>query len=420
MIALQFTPSGGLDIKPSATSSKADFDFLEGNWNIRNKKLKSRLTNCNDWLEFDATHEMRKVLAGIGNVENFCAIINGAYYEGMGVRLFNPSTRLWSIYWSDSNSGIMETPVVGSFDKNVGSFFCKDIFMGREILMQFQFDAANPDKPIWSQAFSPDNGKTWERNWYMYFSKAGAEEPAPTKDSGTVTSPGIDINVIELRNYILRPGTRDAFINYFKQHFIGTQNEMGGYTPAQFKVKNAEDNFFWIRGFNDMQSRSKFLPVFYHGPVWKQYGAGANSMLLNNDNVYLLKRLTYNNGNPEHGKPVNISRLKAGGNIAVVDFYIANSKLDQLISFFSGKYLPVLKNAGIENYSLWISELTENDFPRLPVFQDKNLLVVITFYKDELEFKSKQKIASTSLTEDQKKELQDIVTMKNSLVLYPV
>jgi hypothetical protein len=35
--------------------------------------------------------------------------------------------------------------------------------------VQFRWDARNPENPIWSQAFSPDNGQTWEWNWQMTF-----------------------------------------------------------------------------------------------------------------------------------------------------------------------------------------------------------------------------------------------------------
>lgn len=228
-----------------------------------------------------------------------------------------------------------------------------------------------------------------------------------------------NINVIELRNYILKPGMRETFIKYFKRNFIKSQNEMGGYTPALFKVKDAEDNFFWIRAFSDMQSRSKFLPEFYYGPVWKQYGSTANSMLLNNDNVHLLKPLIYDNDVLQQGKPVDLSKIKVDSGIAVIDFYIANSKLDKLISFFSSTYISIFKKIFIENYTLWISETAENDFPRLPVFQDKNLLVVISFYKDELEYYSKQKMIEATLSNEQKETFQDIVTIKNRLILYP-
>src|SRR5260370_31561191 len=90
----------------------------------------------------------------------------GKRFEGLTVRLFNPKTRLWSLYWVASNVGVLEPPVVGSFENNVGHFFCKDTFDGKPIIMMFRGDARDPDRPVWSQAFSPYNGKTCEWNWY--------------------------------------------------------------------------------------------------------------------------------------------------------------------------------------------------------------------------------------------------------------
>lgn len=161
-----------LSIKPSASSSPDDFDFLEGKWKVHNRKLKTRLKNCSEWSEFESALHMRKVLAGIGNVENYYAIFDGKAFEGMAVRLFNAETRLWTIYWMDSNVGTMdEHPVTGSFENAVGKFYTNNIFNGKEIVMLYQWDAANPQQPKWSQAFSIDNGKTWEWNWEMILTK---------------------------------------------------------------------------------------------------------------------------------------------------------------------------------------------------------------------------------------------------------
>ncbi|HUR98199.1 MAG TPA: hypothetical protein VMZ26_09070, partial [Pyrinomonadaceae bacterium] len=55
-----------LRVTASRSSSKNDFDFLVGNWTIHNRKLRSRLTGSSEWVEFDASHEMHKVLAGTG------------------------------------------------------------------------------------------------------------------------------------------------------------------------------------------------------------------------------------------------------------------------------------------------------------------------------------------------------------------
>ena len=90
--------------------------------------------------------------------------VNKQPYEGLTVRLFNPKTKLWSLYWVDSNLGEMDPPVVGSFEGNIGKFFCKDTFEGKPILVVFIWDRTDKDNPVWSQAFSPDNGRTWEMN----------------------------------------------------------------------------------------------------------------------------------------------------------------------------------------------------------------------------------------------------------------
>jgi len=161
---LKFTATGELEIKPSATSSQNDFDFLVGNWVLKDKKLKSRLTNSNEWIEFESTVEMHKLLNGIGNMDTYRTMVDGKPFEGIALRLFNPQTKLWSIYWVDSNVGVMDPPVVGSFEGNIGRFYAKDKYKGKDIVVVFIWDKTDPDHPVWSQAFSPDNGRTWEVN----------------------------------------------------------------------------------------------------------------------------------------------------------------------------------------------------------------------------------------------------------------
>ncbi len=162
---------GGLIITASPASSKHDFDFYAGKWKLRNKKLKTRLNNCNEWTEFESTQEMYRVLNGLGNIDNYLASFDGVPFEGMSIRLFNPTTRLWSIYWADSNEGILQPAVSGSFENNVGHFFTKDRFQNKDILVVFRWDIRDKENPVWSQAFSADNGENWEWNWYMYFSR---------------------------------------------------------------------------------------------------------------------------------------------------------------------------------------------------------------------------------------------------------
>lgn len=157
-----------LEVIPSATSSEKDFNFLEGKWKVHNKKLRSRLNNNTQWDEFESELHLRKTLNGLGNVENYYANFDNKPFEGMAVRLYNPKTRLWKIYWIDSNNGTMdENPVTGSFENGIGKFYTDDVFNGKNIRVLYQWNATNPEHPIWSQAFSNDEGKTWEWNWEM-------------------------------------------------------------------------------------------------------------------------------------------------------------------------------------------------------------------------------------------------------------
>jgi hypothetical protein len=161
---LHFDSAGALAIAPSATSSRHDFDYLIGNWSLKNRKLKSRLTGSKEWIDFTSRVEMHQILDGVGNIDKYTESSTPKPYEGVALRLFDPKTRLWSIYWADGNSGKLDPPVVGSFENNVGHFFARDTYKGKSIIVVFRWDVRDPKFPIWSQAFSADEGKTWEWN----------------------------------------------------------------------------------------------------------------------------------------------------------------------------------------------------------------------------------------------------------------
>ena len=170
---LNFDSAGELKIVPSATSSNKDFDFFAGKWKLLNRTLRKNPDGSSSWREFEATMEMQIVLNGIGNTDRFFTTVNGKPYEGMTIRLFNPKTRLWSIYWAESNLGTLGLPpVIGSFENKVGYFFSKDLINGKYLITIYRWDARVADKPVWSQGSSEDNGINWEWNWHMYFTKA--------------------------------------------------------------------------------------------------------------------------------------------------------------------------------------------------------------------------------------------------------
>ena len=163
--------SHDLNIVPAPTSSNTDFDFLHGKWKIRNRKLKERLKSSDEWIEFEAEQKCKSILENNANIDFFRTNLNNAAFEAITIRLFDPRTKLWSIYWADSRMVVLDVGQVGSFDGSIGEFFARDVWEGTPIIVKFHWDKTNTDEPVWSQAFSDDEGKTWEWNWYMYFER---------------------------------------------------------------------------------------------------------------------------------------------------------------------------------------------------------------------------------------------------------
>src|SRR6266403_1007448 len=127
---VEFDAQGELKITASPNSSPNDFDFLVGKWKMHNRHLDKRLANCRDWTEFDSSDVNTKILNGAADMDTFSTTqfpgMGGKLFEGLTLRLFDPKTRLWSLYWIASNTGKIEPPVVGSFDQNgVGHFLAK-------------------------------------------------------------------------------------------------------------------------------------------------------------------------------------------------------------------------------------------------------------------------------------------------------
>lgn len=163
-------PKGDLVITASPTSSSNDFDFLVGKWKMHNRHLNKRLENCKEWTEFESSDENSKLLSGTIDMDTYSTTEfpgqEGKLFQGLTLRLFNPQTRLWSLYWIASNTGTIDPPVIGSFENGVGHFFGKDTLKGKPIIVVFRWDARNKNRPVWGQAFSADNGKTWEWNFF--------------------------------------------------------------------------------------------------------------------------------------------------------------------------------------------------------------------------------------------------------------
>ena len=147
-----------------------DFDFYHGHWHVRNERLKQRLAGSDDWETFEATQRCRPLLDGIGNLDDFVTEWSGGF-RGMTLRLFDLQSRQWRIYWASSRSGVLEPPVMGRFENGVGTFLGNDTHEGRPVLVRFVWSDIIADTAHWQQAFSTDEGVSWETNWHMWMTR---------------------------------------------------------------------------------------------------------------------------------------------------------------------------------------------------------------------------------------------------------
>jgi hypothetical protein len=142
-----------------------DFDFELGSWKIHLKRRLHPLTGSNTWVEFDGTSVTRKVWDGRSQLEEFETDGAGGHIEGLTLRLYNPQTHLWSLYWANQKDGTIVAPQVGQFKDGRGEFYGQDTLDGKLIYIRFIWSNTDSNVPHFEQSFSNDGGKTWEVNW---------------------------------------------------------------------------------------------------------------------------------------------------------------------------------------------------------------------------------------------------------------
>jgi len=151
-----------------------DFDFLIGDWKAQVRRLPDRLNNSNTWVEYNGISNHKKILDSNSNFEEFdvTSTDKKLRIKAQTLRLYNPTSRQWSIYLVDVDNGTLNLPpVIGQFNGNRGEFFDQEDFKGRAILVRYVWLNISPTSARMEQSFSPDGGKTWEVNWVCELSR---------------------------------------------------------------------------------------------------------------------------------------------------------------------------------------------------------------------------------------------------------
>lgn len=399
-IALLAAPAGALEppkkgattmtttaIEKTAAKSAAplhdgerDFDFLLGRYRLKSRRLEERLKGSTEWIEFEATNVARLLPGGLGNQDEFRTDWNGGIV-GTTFRFYDPKTKLWSIYWADSRSSKLEPPVVGSFQGDVGTFFGNDTHDGTPVRVRFIWTKTNPDAPRWEQAFSTDGGKTWETNWIMDFSR-----PEDRVDHLQ------NLQVFEIRRYTVQPGTRERFARCFEAWFPEALEQAGAVVAGQFFERGRRDAFTWIRGYANMDVRAAALGAFYFGPVWKEHRQTMNEMIVDSDDVLLLRPYA-----PDRGVPIRpaidpTAAPPAKGVVVAQILPAAPLRVDDLARE-AAPHFARYRASGAKELALLVTHEAKNNFPQHPVRPDGPYLVWLGLVSDEGAFEKVRPLA---------------------------
>jgi hypothetical protein len=98
--------------------------------------------NTRTALHFEATSEVTPLLQGFGHLDRYSAVRDGALFEGITLRLFDPASGQWWIHWADTaHARTLLPPMTGRFLGGVGEFYgeekvratrCCAAFCGRD------------------------------------------------------------------------------------------------------------------------------------------------------------------------------------------------------------------------------------------------------------------------------------------------
>ena len=195
--------------------------------------------------------------------------------------------------------------------------------------------------------------------------------------------------VYELRQYTLHPGQRDVLIGLFEDHFIEPLERDGMQVPAHFRDLDNADRFAWFRRFDDMDARARALPAFYRqDPAWQRYRNDANATMIDSDNVLLLRpawegaHLTVDPARRANRGAVAIPP----GFIDITVLYLHEPASARHLAFCRERMQGVLDAGGAQAQGWYVTEPRENDFRRLPVRQDEQVLMGVAVFPDVARF----------------------------------
>jgi hypothetical protein len=112
--------------------------------------------------------------------------------------------------------------------------------------------------------------------------------------ASAITSPDqldrvLESNILEIRQYKIKPGQRSRFATFFSERTLESQLQYGMPVYGQFDDLDDENVFVFLRGFAGMVERDRLKNAYYRSALWlNELQDEAFSMIDDYSNVLLV------------------------------------------------------------------------------------------------------------------------------------
>ncbi|WP_172656924.1 NIPSNAP family protein [Collimonas arenae] len=192
-----------------------------------------------------------------------------------------------------------------------------------------------------------------------------------------------DFQVIEFRRYLIKDGGRANFAAYFETYFPEAFQQLGAIAFGQFGERKNPNAFTWLRGFKNMDARAIVNGAFYYGPVWKEHKSVLNDLMVDSDNVMLLRPLDQGSGVTVLPAVDPVREMQGAKGIVLAQiFAIKNGEVEQFAERAAASFAGY-REAGVRQAGVLVTLDANNNFPQLPVRTDGPYLVWLGIVEDD-------------------------------------
>jgi len=191
-----------------------------------------------------------------------------------------------------------------------------------------------------------------------------------------------DFQVIEFRRYIIKEGEREHFAEYFESYFPEAFQQMGAISFGQFFERKNPVGFTWMRGFKNIDARATINAGFYYGPLWKEHRSTMNSLMVDSDNVLLLRPLSSERGVLVLPAVDPIKEPKGAQGVVIAQIFAVKPNSVDDFAQRAEETFASYRAAGAHEAGVLVTLDVPNNFPQLPVRTDGPYLVWLGIVKD--------------------------------------